>query len=57
VPLSVAQEHLSPLLSVREAAGLRVVNKALKASVREWPVHLGNEPELKNVGPEDLGRR
>jgi hypothetical protein len=40
----VWREHVAPLLSQREAAGLRVVCKALKALVREWPSCLGSSP-------------
>jgi hypothetical protein len=40
LPLSVWHEHLAPLLYVREAAGLRVVCKALKGLVMGWPMHL-----------------
>jgi hypothetical protein len=36
----VWHEHLSPLLSVKEAAGLRGVCKALKVLVMGWPMHL-----------------
>jgi hypothetical protein len=41
LPLSVWQDHLSPLLSVGEAARLRVVCKALRGVVKELPVSLG----------------
>jgi hypothetical protein len=55
LPLSVAQEHLMPFLFVKEAAGLRVVCKALKALVREWPMILGVWPmNREGVAPENL---
>jgi hypothetical protein len=38
LPLSVWQEHLMPLLSTLEAARLRVVCKAMKVLVNEWPM-------------------
>jgi hypothetical protein len=44
----VWQEHLSPLLSITEAAGLRVVCKALKVLVRQWPV------PIRDLDVEDL---
>jgi hypothetical protein len=37
----VWQEHLRRFLSIKEAAGLRAVCKALKVLVREWPMCLG----------------
>jgi hypothetical protein len=40
LPLSVWQEHLGPMLSVVEAAHVRVVCKALKVLVMEWPTRL-----------------
>jgi hypothetical protein len=40
LPLSVWQEHIRPVLATVEAARLRSVCKALKASVREWPMRL-----------------
>jgi hypothetical protein len=40
LPLSVCQEHLQPLLSVKEAARLRVSCKALKVLVMGWPMRL-----------------
>jgi hypothetical protein len=40
LPPSLWREHLSPWLSIPEAAGLRVLCKAMKALVREWPVHM-----------------
>jgi hypothetical protein len=41
LPPSVWQEHLRPMLSVKEAARLRVVCTALKVLVVEWPMHVG----------------
>jgi hypothetical protein len=41
LPLSVWREHLTPVLTVREAARLRVVCMALKVLVRAWPMNLG----------------
>jgi hypothetical protein len=40
LPPSVWQEHLRRFLSIKEAAGLRAVCKALKVLVREWPMAL-----------------
>jgi hypothetical protein len=40
LPPCVWREHVAPLLSGGEAAGLRVACKALKALVREWPMRL-----------------
>jgi hypothetical protein len=40
LPPSVWQEHLRPMLSIEEAAGLRAVCQALRESVKEWPMHL-----------------
>jgi hypothetical protein len=61
LPLSVWREHIRPLLEFWEAAGLRVVCKALKASVEEWPMRLGEQPDrdwpdrrLNDVAPEVL---
>jgi hypothetical protein len=55
LPRSVWQEHLRPLLSVKEAAGLRGVCKALKGLVSGWPVRLGGSPiHLRGLTPEDL---
>jgi hypothetical protein len=47
LPLSVWQEHLRPMLSVGEAAGLRRVCKALRALVRDWPMRLGDLDKKK----------
>jgi hypothetical protein len=41
LPLSVWQEHLRLCLYTREVLGLRVVCKALKGLVREWPMVVG----------------
>jgi hypothetical protein len=42
LPLSVWRWHLTPVLSLRCAARPREVCKALKALVRDWPMHLEN---------------
>jgi hypothetical protein len=52
LPLSVWQEHLIPVVSTREAAGLRVVCRALKALALEWPVDTAKE--LRVEYSEDL---
>jgi hypothetical protein len=44
----VWRDHLESLLSAPDAAQLRVVCKALKMIVRDWPMRLGS------VAPEDL---
>jgi hypothetical protein len=45
LPSSVWQEHLRPWLSVREAARLKRVCKALKTEVRGWSMRLGDVEE------------
>jgi hypothetical protein len=55
LPLSVIQEHLQPLLSVKEAAGMRVVSKALKVLVMGWPMRLvDRDPPLELKAPAEL---
>jgi hypothetical protein len=39
LPPSLLQEHLRPWLRTLEVAGLRVACKALRALVKEWPMH------------------
>jgi hypothetical protein len=45
LPLSVWQEHLTPLLSIKEAAGLRGVCKALRGVLEACPIEI--EPEIR----------
>jgi hypothetical protein len=42
LPRSVWQEHLMPMLWLTAAARLKVVCKALKVLVMEWPMRLGS---------------
>jgi hypothetical protein len=48
LPPCVWREHVAPVLSGGEAAGLRVVCKALKALGRQWPMR------LRDVALDDL---
>jgi hypothetical protein len=56
LPLSLWREHIRPLLHFREAMRLRRVCKALKVSMREWSMRLGERPDthLSHVAPEVL---
>jgi hypothetical protein len=55
LPPSVWREHIRPLLNLVEVVHLRAVCKALKASVEEWPMRLGErDRSLTYVAPEVL---